>query len=256
MGSPTGLLLTSHLAFAWLWVHTGFNSESSAVCMCVSEPRWILVKRPMGRLTSPTMMWWRWKWNLVAHWCLTLCEYMDCSPPGSPIHGILQARTLEWVAISFSMASSQHRDQTQVSCIAGRFFTVWSTREAWGCPLLFWPWRSRSAPVWSGRSPWLWEWEISSSFISYLFLYLLSSLSCCLSPTSPPFFFFFFEKLAVASACKSQPPCHHTWGLEKSEPAQLKSFLSSWQVFSFLLFFSCSYFILFHSAELIGNKTE
>ena len=50
---------------------------------------------------------------------------MDCSPPGSSVHEILQARILEWVAIPFSRGSSQPRDQTQVSCIAGRFFTIW-----------------------------------------------------------------------------------------------------------------------------------
>ena len=49
---------------------------------------------------------------------------MDCSPPGSSVHGILQARILEWVAISFSSRSFQPRDQTKVSCIAGRFFTI------------------------------------------------------------------------------------------------------------------------------------
>ena len=49
---------------------------------------------------------------------------MDCSQPGSSIHGILQARILEWVAISFSRGSSPPRDQTQVSCIVGRFFTA------------------------------------------------------------------------------------------------------------------------------------
>ena len=54
---------------------------------------------------------------------------MNCSLPGSPVHGILQARILEWVAIPFSRGSSQGRDQTQVSCVAGRFFTVWATRE-------------------------------------------------------------------------------------------------------------------------------
>ena len=48
---------------------------------------------------------------------------MDCSPPGSSVRGILQARILEWVAISFSRGSSQHRDQTWVLCIAGRFFS-------------------------------------------------------------------------------------------------------------------------------------
>ena len=55
---------------------------------------------------------------------------MDCSPPGFYVHGILQARVLEWVAISFSRGSSQPRDRTQVSCIAGRCFTLWATREA------------------------------------------------------------------------------------------------------------------------------
>ena len=59
----------------------------------------------------------------------TLCNPMDCSPPG-PSHGILQARILEWVAIPFCRASSPPRDWTHVSCIAGRYFTVWATKEA------------------------------------------------------------------------------------------------------------------------------
>ena len=54
---------------------------------------------------------------------------MDCSRPGSSIHGILQARILEWVAISFSRRSSQPRDWTQVSRIVGRHFTIWDTQE-------------------------------------------------------------------------------------------------------------------------------
>ena len=54
----------------------------------------------------------------------TLWGSMDCSPPGSSVHGILHARTLEWVAISFSRESSQPRDQSQVSCTAGRCFTI------------------------------------------------------------------------------------------------------------------------------------
>ena len=58
----------------------------------------------------------------VAQSCLTLCDPVDCSPPGSSIHGILQARILEWVAISFSRGSSQPRDRTQVSRIARRGF--------------------------------------------------------------------------------------------------------------------------------------
>ena len=52
---------------------------------------------------------------------------MDCSPPGSSVHGSLQARILEWVAIPLSRGSSQPRDQTQVSHNAGRFFTIWAT---------------------------------------------------------------------------------------------------------------------------------
>ena len=55
---------------------------------------------------------------------------MVCSPPGSSVHGILQARILEWVAISFSRGSSWPRNQTRVSCIAGRWFTNWAMREA------------------------------------------------------------------------------------------------------------------------------
>ena len=66
----------------------------------------------------------------VAQSCPTLCDPVDCSSPGSSVHGILQARVLEWVAISFSRASSQPRDRTQVSCIAGRRFILWATREA------------------------------------------------------------------------------------------------------------------------------
>ena len=55
---------------------------------------------------------------------------MDCRLPGSSAMGILQARILEWVAITFSRGSSQLRDGTLISYIAGRFFTVWATREA------------------------------------------------------------------------------------------------------------------------------
>ena len=66
----------------------------------------------------------------VAQSCPTLCDPMDGSLPGSTVHGIFQARVLEWAAISFSRVSSQTRDQTRVSCIADKRFTVWATREA------------------------------------------------------------------------------------------------------------------------------
>ena len=67
------------------------------------------------------------KTSEVAQSCLTLCHPMDCSLPGSSIHGIFQARILEWVAISFSRRSSWSRDRTRVSCLVGRHFTVWAT---------------------------------------------------------------------------------------------------------------------------------
>ena len=66
---------------------------------------------------------------LVTQLYLTHCDPVDCSPPGSSVHGILQTRILEWVAILFSRGSSQPRDQSHVSCIAGRFFALWATRE-------------------------------------------------------------------------------------------------------------------------------
>ena len=109
------------------------------------------------------------KWSEVAQSCPTLCDPLDCSPPGSSVHGdspgkntgvgchaLLQGifptqgsnpglphcrwslsclsyqgspRILEWVAYPFSKGSSQPRNQTWISCIAGRFFTVWATRE-------------------------------------------------------------------------------------------------------------------------------
>ena len=60
----------------------------------------------------------------VTQLCPTLCDPMDCSLPGSSVHGIFQARVLEWVAISCSRRSSRPRDQTQVSHIAERRFTI------------------------------------------------------------------------------------------------------------------------------------
>ena len=83
----------------------------------------------------------------VAQLCPTLCDPVDCSLPGSSIHGILQARILEWVTISFSRGSSQPRDQTWVSRIGGRCFNLWtswsiilfSSCNAWEYVFIFWP---------------------------------------------------------------------------------------------------------------------
>ena len=92
---------------------------------------------------------------LVTLSCLTLCNCTDCSPPGSFVHGILQTRVLEWVAMPSSRGSSQPRDGIQVSRTAGRFFTSWATREAqeyWSglpCP----PPRDLPNPGMEPRSP-------------------------------------------------------------------------------------------------------
>ena len=76
---------------------------------------------------------------------------MDCSLPVSSVHGILQARILEWVAISFSRGSSRPRDWTQISCIARRLFIIWTTREVQRyCPI------SQEAKILgSEKPPWL-----------------------------------------------------------------------------------------------------
>ena len=81
--------------------------------------------------------------GLVTKSCSTLCDPRDCSPPGYilsrgfsmgfSVHEILQARILEWIAISFSRGSSWSRDRILVSCIADWFFTDWATREALVC---------------------------------------------------------------------------------------------------------------------------
>ena len=95
-----GILCLRYLSFR----DSNWNVWSECVCVCVCV--------------------------LVAQLCLTLCDPMNCSPPGSSVHGMLQARTLEKVAIPFSRASFQPRDWSQVSCIEGRLFTIWAIREA------------------------------------------------------------------------------------------------------------------------------
>ena len=90
---------------------------------------------------------WQKKESEVAQLHLTLCDPVDCSPPGFSVHGILQARILEWVATSFFRGSSQPRDWTQVSHIVGRCFSLWATR---GAMLLY----SRNQPtLWSNYYP-------------------------------------------------------------------------------------------------------
>ena len=105
----------------------------------------------------------------VAQSCLTLYDPMDCSLSGSSVHGIFQARVLEWIAISFSRGSSRPRNRTRVSRIAGRRFTVWATREARCITLVV---RISSFMVWS-------DWDVK---------FRLSGLSneCCMCHLGNP----------------------------------------------------------------------
>ena len=82
-----------------------------------------------GALFLPRLRAWELCESEVAQSCLTLCDPMDCSLCGSSIHGIFQARVLEWVAIAFSRGSFQPRDQPLVSC---KCFTIWAVKEALG----------------------------------------------------------------------------------------------------------------------------
>ena len=124
---PLKLVFINFHPSAWLPSSTSSASEGTTSLIQeltgILSPPYSLVSIPIRKKEK--------KESEVAQLCPTLCNPMDCSLPGSSIHGILQARILEWVAISFSRRSSRPRDQTQVSCIAGRRrFTFWATREA------------------------------------------------------------------------------------------------------------------------------
>ena len=82
-------------------------------------------------LNSKFSTYWLSLFSEVTQSCPTLCNSMDCSLPGFSVHGILQARILEWVTISFFRGSSRPRDRNQVSHIAGRHFSLWPTRGYW-----------------------------------------------------------------------------------------------------------------------------
>ena len=85
----------------------------------------------------------------------TLCNPMDCSPPGSSVHGILQARMLEWGAISYSKRSSQPRDRTHISRTGRQILYHWATSEA------LWQQGPPQIPGWPKRS----SWNSASSFL-------------------------------------------------------------------------------------------
>ena len=108
-------LLQSWLLLLWHWGLTKTSQEKKAADQCSSwKVTWMsLCCAVLG---------------LGTQLCLTLCVPTDCSPSGSSVHGILQARILEWVALPFSRGSSQHRGWILVSRIVERFFTIWATR--------------------------------------------------------------------------------------------------------------------------------
>ena len=99
-----------------------FSSYHSTLVLC------ILHQSILSHRTRVMHIFERKKESEVTQSCLTLCDPMDCSLPGSSVYGIFQARIVEWVSISFSR-SSRPRDWTWVSHIVGRRFTNWATRE-------------------------------------------------------------------------------------------------------------------------------
>ena len=107
--------------------------------------------------------------------CPTLCNPRDSSILGSSVHGIFQARILEWVAISFSRGSSPPRDRTRVSHIVGRCFTVWTTKEARKHFLQFGSVQSLSR-VWLFATPWITAHQASLSITNSQSLLKLMSI--------------------------------------------------------------------------------
>ena len=103
------------------WIHGSNELRQWIYCKCSGQTFW-------QARESWQFLWIGGDGGLVAKSCLT-CDSMDCSLPGSSVRGILQASILQWVATSFSRGSSWPKNQTQFSCISGRFFTNWATRE-------------------------------------------------------------------------------------------------------------------------------
>ena len=114
------------------WTESAFTGRKSGTQGADVAATFLALAVESLRVT-PTTLCWQKSLNvkvLVIQSCPALCDSMVCSSPaGSSVHGILQARTLEWVAIPFSSRSSQPRDWAEVSHITGRFFTIWATRE-------------------------------------------------------------------------------------------------------------------------------
>ena len=128
----------------------------------------------------PCLSWYRRESESeVAQSCRTLCDPKDCSLPGSSVHAIFQAIVLEWIAISFSTGSSPPRDQTQVSCIVDRCFTIWGTREVW----------------YRRRTLYIFQYTLWSFFGRQLCLLQIVSILCI--SFKHLYFSFFFHRICV-----------------------------------------------------------
>ena len=113
-GCKDGLVIYFFNVHTVVWTLKWLYPQKWGMCVCLHKKIYLVYKSDDSE---------------VLQLCPTLCNPMDCSLPGSSVHGIFQARILEWVAISFSRRSSWPRDWTQVSHIIGRRFTAWATRE-------------------------------------------------------------------------------------------------------------------------------
>ena len=159
----------------------------------------------------------------VTQSCLTLCRHVDCSPPSSSVHGILQARTLEWIAISFSRGSSPPRDWTQVSHTAGRRFNLCTTREAQ------WPLRKAFLPLlailWNSAFRWVYL-SFSPLLLSSL-LFTAIFKACSLSRFDFLHFFFLGMVLIPVFWTNSQTSIHSSSGTLSIRSTLLNLFLTS-----------------------------
>ena len=137
---PSNYLILSRPLFLPPSIFPGIRVSSSESVLLIRWPKyWSFSSSPSGEYLGPIFFRIDWSentltWPEVAQSYPTLCEPTDCSLPGSSVHGIFQARVLELVAISFSRWSSWPRDRTWVSCIVGRRFTIWTTKEALKTP--------------------------------------------------------------------------------------------------------------------------
>ena len=121
-----GGLQSMGLQKSWAWLS---NYTATTMLSIFSRAYWLFVYFLQRNVYSSTLL-------ILKIGCFVVVELfscgrlfwdpMNCSLPGSSVHGILQARLLEWVVIPFSRGSSQPRNQTVVSCIAGKFFTNWA----------------------------------------------------------------------------------------------------------------------------------